>query len=66
MSREKPFRIVKIIDPSGEENTVSISLYENGLGRFSWRFRDKAQPSTLTPTELGRRLAKWIGTMRVY
>lgn len=66
MPRKQPFRIVKIIDPRGIEKPVSVSLYEDGFGRFTWRFRDKLQPDTLTPTALGRRLANWIGTMRVY
>jgi len=55
MCREKPDTIVIIKHPKTNAPDTRIALYSRGK-QMAWRYKDKMQPDTLTPTDLGRRL----------
>jgi len=61
MCREKPDTIVIIKHPKTNAPDIRIALYSRGK-QMAWRYKDKMQPDTLTPTDLGRRLGTWIGS----
>jgi len=60
MARPKPHVrvIVEYID--SEKPDANLSLFFVGR-QIAWRYNDKQQKNMITPTELGRRLATWIG-----